>query len=125
MRTCFTYILRPRTAHDLSHLALNVSFDLGQVQLVYAVARSYMWQWNLAYLHLEIGEFPDYGVTAFCSCTFYSRPMPSAHRYTEMFCCLIALCDDGYTIIFIHICWTVHKASLQGSYLMVLCSCYS
>lgn len=83
-----------------------------------------LWLCNLENLPLK-GKCPDNGAIAVCSCAFYSTAILSSYRYIGILCCLIALCSDGYTIIFIVICKKVRNVSLQGSYFMVFCSCHS
>ena len=45
-----------------------------------------------------------------------------AYRYMWIFCCFIALCNDGSAIVVILVCKIVHVAYLQGSYFLVFCS---
>ena len=68
--------------------------------------------------------FLETPVLRFALLPYYRRVMLSTYRYTGIFCCFTAVCNNDYTIAFIIFCKIVHVASLQGSYFMVSCSCH-
>ena len=57
--TIFRHRSRPKTAHNLLRLTWNAVVNMGRLESAYAVARSYTWQWHLAYIHLKTWCYID------------------------------------------------------------------